>query len=673
MTVEIAEIGAGLIGMYDFFVPGLQAGTYLFQLETEMAAPETKESFHHEKVTAEFTIAGPRFSLLARDEVAACFPPRGGNADYQRVLPHLVLTNRALPWERPIDPSSCAADRSPLPWMAVILLTQSEMNADNARICDISGYELISNGGPTIDIDANEAQSTVTVIEMSAQLFRATCPHIDELSLLAHVRRVSTNDKSAGLAGQSNDFAILTSNRIVQPGVNIAMLVSLEGWIPFLTNAATCPNTSRVRAVVLHSWHFTNAAGDDSFAAAIKNLDVDVFTDASAAKNTSEPQLRAMLQRGYSPIAYQPHEGQKTFAWYRGPFIPVMEASADENQLPFGCADDALVIDKGTGIVDISRSAAFQLGRLLAFSTPSFGSALRDWNHRKQLDLISSGKGATALPFIVEMAQYALSHEGPNSNDSASNNIKIVSEWLLQLRQLQFVPIHYLVPNSDFLPDESMRLFHVDNDWLDSLTDGALSMGATASSSQWHLQSSRNMIRQTLGQLLTAQRQMMRRPPAGAETRLCGLLLRSKLLQRFPGLEIECLAASSDSKLDIIRMDVIARDVLLILVIGKPREIRFKLPRESLTYSHDMVGLRPRITRVSQGVLGCRNAHHAPVAIADFLRLSPAPEGLLDVRRLHEHLEGPNDRSSARFALHWLNAPDDVAIRWEEESPEGAS
>jgi hypothetical protein len=50
-------------------------------------------------------------------------------------------------------------------------------------------------------------------------------------------------------------------------------------------------------------------------------------------------------------------------------------------------------------------------------------------------------------------------------------------KWLAKLKLLFGVPFHYLVPDNDFLPAETIRFFNMDADWMSALIDGALSIG----------------------------------------------------------------------------------------------------------------------------------------------------------------------------------------------------
>jgi hypothetical protein len=678
MTTTLPNLDAESFGMHDHFLPGAPAGSYKLQINARMNARDTGETFHHEENSLEFIVDAPRFSLLAREEIRACSPPHGENVEDLNTLPHIVLNHRSLPWERTLRPQT--NETSPLPWMALILLTQDEIQADGARVIDILGREISQNGGPSLDIDSAESESTIKVIDISATLFRAVCPNFDDLPLLAHVRRVNMDDKSSGPAGQSSDFAILTSNRFVQQGTNFVFLISLEGWSDWLSEKNGATNNGRMRIVILHSWNFTSATEGTSFATCVKKLNVDVFADNASRATCPDPALQSLLDRGYMALAYQPDGAEKTAAWYRGPCSPVAEASFGADDLPFDSADTAMTLDENTGMLDISYSAAFQLGRLLALGSPSFGAALRRWNHNKQLDLLSSGDQTSPPQTLLdEMAQYLVSHVLAKKQEDASlTDIGTVSNWFVQLRQLQMVPFRYLVPGPGFLPPESLRLFYLDENWLDALTDGAFSLSAATSTGPWFARSTRGMLRQTVRRLLAAQRVAMGRLALDENTRLAGFLLRSKLLGIFPGLEIECFETNASStppqsrKLDLVRMDHLDSDLLLVLVAGVPDQIRFRLPRESLTYSHDAVGLRPRITRAEHGDIGARNPNIAPIVIKDYIRPNPFVGGVLDIRKLQDMLEGPNDTSSARFALHWLNGPDDVTICWEH-AQEGSS
>jgi len=92
------------------------------------------------------------------------------------------------------------------------------------------------------------------------------------------------------------------------------------------------------------------------------------------------------------------------------------------------------------------------------------------------MDIVLGGT-VTALP----------SHMLPSSSftdDGAEENEELLKQmvhWLSRLRVLEGAPFRYLVPSEEMLPNESIRFFHVDRNWLDALVDGAISVGRLGS------------------------------------------------------------------------------------------------------------------------------------------------------------------------------------------------
>ena len=52
-----------------------------------------------------------------------------------------------------------------------------------------------------------------------------------------------------------------------------------------------------------------------------------------------------------------------------------------------------------------------------------------------------------------------------------------VKAFMGRLRILESIPTNYLVPAPEMLPAESIRFFNVDKNWVNSLIDGAYSIG----------------------------------------------------------------------------------------------------------------------------------------------------------------------------------------------------
>jgi len=56
-----------------------------------------------------------------------------------------------------------------------------------------------------------------------------------------------------------------------------------------------------------------------------------------------------------------------------------------------------------------------------------------------------------------------------------------IADWLAQRYLLIGIPFENLVAHAALLPQESVRFFYIDSNWLDALTEGALSIGIESS------------------------------------------------------------------------------------------------------------------------------------------------------------------------------------------------
>src|SRR6185503_15442254 len=71
------------------------------------------------------------------------------------------------------------------------------------------------------------------------------------------------------------------------------------------------------------------------------------------------------------------------------------------------------------------------------------------------------------------------SFKDPITSDKGLERIRIADdlvEWIARLVLLYPVPFHYLIPHQSLLPPESLRFFHLDDNWVDALVDGAFSI-----------------------------------------------------------------------------------------------------------------------------------------------------------------------------------------------------
>ncbi|MEV0181703.1 hypothetical protein AB0I54_20740 [Streptomyces sp. NPDC050625] len=217
----MADPKIGEMVLYDYIRPPLLAGEYRMRVQTDVSVPGTATPLPGQDFF--FNVEGPRFAL-SPNEVAGVFPPRGGHGPFDSALPHVALGRRTLPWERPLgDAYTVAGDQQPYPFLALVLLEQSECTIlRNQALTDIVPADVFTRlGRPTgVRCDA---------VEADAQLLHEILPMPEELQLLTHVRQVNVEDRELSAGDSDGYFAVVMGNRIPRPGGDyVACLVSVE-------------------------------------------------------------------------------------------------------------------------------------------------------------------------------------------------------------------------------------------------------------------------------------------------------------------------------------------------------------------------------------------------------------------------------------------------------------
>lgn len=172
-----------------------------------------------------------------------------------------------------------------------------------------------------------------------------------------------------------------------------------------------------------------------------------------------------------------------------------------------------------------------------------------------------------------------------------------LANWLTRLRLLYGVPFNVLVPDSRLLPVESIRFFYIDRNFTDRLVDGALSVGKTTTREFTHAEATNNAVRQVADDEERVLRTRFRSKRGSLITRLVatqpadltGLLLRSRAVSGWPGLEVKAYRNITQSNpkgtpLSLLRMDRLAPDVLLCLFEGVPTRVDIEEPREGIQF-----------------------------------------------------------------------------------------
>jgi hypothetical protein len=597
-------------------LPPLESGDYelLVQQKLGGAAPA---SFPADKPRSQaFSVQGARYSLPPQ-MVTSTFPPNNHTGDFDNCLPHVVVGDPTLPWERDPDGVSLAAANAPAdvaPWLAVITLGDDDFPSGGPAFPALQTLTVGAVAPVTRDVffpslapeRADDPAEACQVIDVPTALFNRIAPREDELAWLAHAR----------LADNGGAAAVVFGNRFPSAGVHSqAYLVSLEGYggrLPTAAGPKIDPTQfASVRLVVLATWGFTADVLDGrQFADLLKHLN-----DSNAGPGTlrlptagvDDTSVASILEAGYVALPHMLRTGDRTASMYRGPFIP-RARPRDETVAPavVSVSDTLLHYDPKTGLFDAAYAAAWQLGRMLGLSSKQFSAAIYAWregnvtasaraaNHiqlhqtlppaanvanapdgrvglRPAFQAVLRDALSTSLCGLPGPASAALTAARRERSASAEprpakvdappvwlgdNLPSVMSDWLAGLALCDGVPFEYLVPDPRMLPPESIRFFQVDPNWIASLVGGALSIGRRTGARAAHDDLASGAVQAAAG---------LEEDTSVAS----GFLIRSSVVQGWPHLHIDAYAdGGRRKKLSVDRVDVLAPTVLLCIVTG---------------------------------------------------------------------------------------------------------
>ena len=605
--------------------PGLTPGDYEIvvnqSVKVTIGGRDQIQPFTKEQ---KFTVAGERFELKPTD-VEAVFPPDGNLGDHSNVFPHIILNRSTLPWERVADVERAQAG---VPWLALLLFDADE----KPKVQSLTLAELKKGGveqfqpQPLILEKGQHNDDVVTVIDVPASRLKEIMPTAEELVLLAHVR-FGTNPN-----GESNgeEVAVVISNRLPQPGkTSFAYLVSLEKRL----RNGVLEGDGVIRLVSLQSWSFACEDHKKDFKELLRDLNKTSGPPATLRLPrvaSSTETLETFLSKGYVVLPHHFRHGDQTASWFHGPLI----AGHIKNpgmKLPARTADALVRYDPDLSMFDVSYSAAWELGRLLALQDKAFSTSLYQWKRERAQSVAQGKQWLARVPFQKLM--------------QAGDPPDPVSDWFESLRKLEGVPFNYLVPDERMLPAESIRFLRVDETWVDCLADGAFSIGRVSSSDH------------------ATDKLQAKSLAASIEEPRTGFLLRSEVVTGWPGLQVAAYAEKeSDEKqiaLKVSRIDQLEGGVLLCIFKGEIGRVEVSQKVEALHFGLKLEGsVFSKVLRDPESGKPTTQI----VTLNDSSHWRSKPLRKLNVTALASLLNS-NQTTSSQFALQMVEGAEKVIFR----------
>lgn len=537
------------IEFIQYHQPALKDGDYEITITQEIKEEKitANNSF---QITRKFSVGAERFDLKPTD-IHAVFPPDGSLGEHSNVLPHIILNRSTLPWER-----QSISNNNNTTWLALLLFEETE-NPESKIITleilkDINSYTAKF---PNFTLESGQYKDDkVIIIDVQKQLLEKILPTKEDLTYLAHVRQGT--DEQGKLIG--DELAVIICNRLPQKsGRSIVHLVSLEGR--YNNNGFDfqgAGDNDKIRLVSLKSWSFSCIDEKQSFQGLLTHLNREPSTLRLPQVNNTEAEK--YLSMGYVPLPHFLRQGGKTFSWYHSPLITGNNPN-NNITLPIRTADELIIYNPDNGMFDLSYSAAWELGRLLALQSKNLSVSLYNWKrtHRQSLQNIE-----THLPVYNQ----------PNTELPES-----IYNWFEDLSLLKGVPFNYLVPDELMLPVESIRFFYLDSLWIECLLDGAFSIGRVTTSDHKHDQENKTNLAVNNYPTVT------------------GFLLRSDVVSGWPGLLVDGYnevvnndqPVDEDKKIELLRMERLSANVLICLFKGEIKTVDIHQKPETLHFGLD--------------------------------------------------------------------------------------
>ncbi|GCE50423.1 hypothetical protein EI42_03701 [Thermosporothrix hazakensis] len=628
------------VAFIQYDLPALKAGKYTIQVEQALNT-EAPNQFAH---ASTIIVKGERLSFSA-DDISGVFPPNLATGEFDGVLPHVVLKRCTLPWERASDLPSEEA-----PWLAVFLFTDEEAAsvkiAKATPLALLPQGQIMQQQDTTLSKKENilnqngeHFQGTLPagylsypdwaleygespddacmVIDIPVELFSKVAPAKEDLPYLAHIRQVDTMhgpDSNQHLL----KYAIVRGNRV--PAIDTlshAFLVSLERFAEYLPDEQGAKSgkipadTTYIRLLNYHYWRFTANSRGAMLRTLLENLnkttdgrqklttlqvpfegipptesEVKSALDKQQAGTTTAQDARVLLRnalvQGYVPLKHHLRHGGETVSWYRGPLAP--STVMPTLKTPLSGPDAANAYNPLTGLFDVSYGIAWQLGQMLALQNTGFANELYRWRRTTHF---SQALSAQMQAFEANLNGESIFSSFLQAHRQFAATIPDeVSQWLARLRLLYGIPFHYLVPDERMLPIESLRFFFLDQNWLQALIDGVLSIGRVTRDGRPQLDCCdyTEFHGKIAARIHTIRPNRRPFTTYRNETQQCtGFLLRSKVVAGWPNLQVNGYADQKGTEeIPILRWTKLSEDTMLCLFDGVVALVALHEPPEQI-------------------------------------------------------------------------------------------
>ncbi|KAJ9652654.1 hypothetical protein H2198_008089 [Neophaeococcomyces mojaviensis] len=417
------------------YKPRLDAGLYTVHVRQNIKFDE-KNTLGNEQSKQRRKVITPQY-VLPENLVHSKYPEEGSGAT-RETLPHIVLNDPHFPWDRKASKDSATAEeeRNVTPWLALLVFTLAELTLDkedlndgalsavipektasplkqtstlaiNLSISTLKSLEKapqLTSPISKADFEEDESSASTNLIFIKPALFNELFKIYDKngqplsqinadvsrYQYLTHVRKVCSDGVATTAQTEKvGMFSTIISHRTgpldsLTPSPVLVHLVSIEG-IPDMSWPVS-DTVKYVPMASLHSWTYMCLPSSNihtemkkiSEGLSMLRAPESVISGLAGASTPDIARVQARLKDGYALTRYRTETGEVITAVMRGALAPVMVPSPLAPMLTrqSNSGADLRIFDSKVGMIDITYSAAWQLGKTLALADQSFCVAL---------------------------------------------------------------------------------------------------------------------------------------------------------------------------------------------------------------------------------------------------------------------------------------------------------
>jgi hypothetical protein len=277
---------------------------------------------------------------------------------------------------------------------------QAKPNYEKGYEFDFSKLKEISTSPHPVDV-IFPTKGVVSDIFKDPAKFRYMC-HVRQLDNHGLPDTATENNGlySICVSHRSGPIMAMDVNNPPAPRPQVVHLVSIQCLVDAdgnLVPPTTVDGSDRIGLVSLYSWtYLATPPASNNVVSIMRDLGagkqplmpprsiLDAITSSVSKGNDSQKSaaktLQARLAQGYSIVRWRTATGEETAAFNRGPLIPNVMTSRPSRGSDWpdssNTGKEFQILDKSIGLMDLTYSAAWQLGRMLAISDTVLASAL---------------------------------------------------------------------------------------------------------------------------------------------------------------------------------------------------------------------------------------------------------------------------------------------------------